>query len=364
LSFKQSLVLGANYSKYNTDDGYARAFTPGADLGAIDHHRPQPSYNSIADRANLALSTYDITQKGIYGTWRVNLTEPLTLILGARTSWYDFAFDQDNYYAREYEEGGEKNSVRSNGKVTPFAGLVYALDDQWSAYGSYAEVFIPQTQLTQQKTGLPPIEGRNYEVGIKGELMDGRLNTSLALFRYIHENRAVTDFSTDIDGPNACSGWYCSTASGKVRSQGLEAEISGQLAPGLQVSSSYTYNTTVFLKDTELKGKVFSTAVPKHMLRIWGDYKLPGDFSRVSLGAGVNAQTATTSFDRNFGQAGFAIFNSRVAYAASDEVTLAVNVNNILDKRYYIPSYSQLVGNNYFGDPRNMMFSVTYKPQF
>ena len=366
LSFKQSLVLGGNYSKYNTDDGYARAFTPGADIGAIDHHRPQPTYNGIADRASLALSTYDIYQKGLYGTWRINLTEPLTLILGARTSWYDFKFDQDNYQARKLVAGGEKNSVKSSGKVTPFAGLVYALDEQWSVYGSYAEVFIPQTQLTLQQTGLPPIEGQNYEVGIKGELMDGRLNTSLAMFRYIHENRAVDDLSTQIDDEEAvtCGGWYCSSASGKVRSQGIEAEISGELARGLQVSSSYTYNTTVFLEDTQLKGKVFSTSVPKHLLRIWADYTLPGDFERVSVGAGVNAQTATTSFDRNFGQAGFAIFNSRVAYEASDEVTLAVNVNNILDKRYYIPSYSQLVGNNYFGDPRNMMFSVTYKPQF
>ena len=114
LSFKQSLIVGGNYSKYNTDDGYARAFTSGADIGAIDHHRPQPSYNGIADRASLALSTYDIYQKGLYGTWRINLTEPLTLILGARTSWYDFKFDQDNYQARKLVAGGEKNSVRGS----------------------------------------------------------------------------------------------------------------------------------------------------------------------------------------------------------------------------------------------------------
>ena len=70
------------------------------------------------------------------------------------------------------------------------------------------------------------------------------------------------------------------------------------------------------------------------------------------------------SFERAFEQAGFAIWNSRVAYDASDEVTLAVNLNNMFDKKYFIPSYAQLAGNNYYGDPRNMMFSVTYKPQF
>lgn len=194
--------------------------------------------------------------------------------------------------------------------------------------------------------------------------MDGQLNTSLALFRYIHKNRAVTDFTTDIESDEACSGWYCSTASGKIRSQGIEAEISGEVAPGLQLTSSYTYNTTKFLKDPELEGKVFSTFTPMHMLRIWGDYTLPGDFNKVSVGAGVNAQSRTVGFDRGFEQPGFAIWNSRIAYEASDEVTLAVNLNNLFDKQYFIPSYSQVSANNYYGDPRNMMFSVTYKPEF
>lgn len=133
--------------------------------------------------------------------------------------------------------------------------------------------------MTQQKTGLPPVEGKNYEVGIKGELMDGQLNASLAMFRYIHENRAVTDFTTDIEGPDACGGWYCSTASGKVRSQGIEAELSGEVLPNLQLTSSYTYNTTKFLKDTELEGKIYSTATPMHMLRVWSDYRLPGELT-------------------------------------------------------------------------------------
>ena len=194
--------------------------------------------------------------------------------------------------------------------------------------------------------------------------MDGQLNASLAMFRYIHENRAVTDFTTDIEGPDACGGWYCSTASGKVRSQGIEAELSGEVLPNLQLTSSYTYNTTKFLKDTELEGKVFSTSTPMHMLRVWSDYRLPGELDRIRLGAGVNAQSSTLSFERAFDQAGFAIWNSRVAYDASDEVTLAVNLNNMFDKKYFIPAYAQLAGNNYYGDPRNMMFSVTYKPQF
>ena len=173
LSFEQSVLLGANYSKYTTNDAYARMFTPGVDIDNIDHHRPYLDFDSIADRANLATSTYNIRQKGLYGSWRVKLLDPLTLIVGARSSWYDFAFAQQNYFARELQEYGENNSTKTTGKVTPFYGLVYALNDQWSTYATYSEVFIPQTARAMGNLPLKPVEGDNYELGLKGELMDG-----------------------------------------------------------------------------------------------------------------------------------------------------------------------------------------------
>lgn len=69
--------------------------------------------------------------------------------------------------------------------------------------------------------------------------------------------------------------WYCSVASGKVRSQGFEATLGGEVLPGLQLVSSYTYNTTKFLKDESTKARL-STWTPKHLLKVWGDYQLPG----------------------------------------------------------------------------------------
>ncbi|WP_249673905.1 TonB-dependent siderophore receptor [Pseudomonas abieticivorans] len=365
LGFMQSLVLGANYSKFTTDDGYARAFTPGVDINNIDHDRPFQSYDSIASSANLTHSQYDVRQKGVYGSWRVNLLEPLTLVLGGRVSWYSESYDADNYFQGQPNGDPTHSTSQSSGKVTPYAGLVYALNEQWSAYASYADVFVPQSELTQAKTALKPITGTNYEVGLKGELMDGRLNTSLAVFRYIQKNRAVSDLSTDIEDPlTSCDGWYCSLAAGKVRSQGVELELNGELLPGLQLSSGYTYNTTTFLDDPDYQGKVFSTFTPKHLLRVWANYALPGDFERVSVGAGVNSQSRTQSFDRAYEEPGFSIWSARVGYKVSDQVSLAANLNNLFDKHYVIPSYGSLTGNNYFGDPRNVMFTVKYTPTF
>ncbi|KMT53363.1 TonB-dependent siderophore receptor [Pseudomonas fildesensis] len=359
LGFQQELVLGANYSKLTTHDLYARDATDGADIFNIDHNRPQRDKYQLFQDGSGSKSWYDIRQKGIYGTWRVKVLDPLTLIVGARTSWYDFSYIDQSGFQGVYDNPTQ-STTQTTGRVTPYAGLVYALNDQWSAYASYADAFEPQTNLTTSGSMLKPIEGQNYELGIKGELADGRLNTSFAIFRYDQENRGVQD----LQGPMNCGGWYCSVASGKVRSQGFEATLSGEVLPGLQLVSSYTYNTTKFLKDDTYEGKIFSTWTPKHLLKVWGDYQLPGDWQKVSVGAGVTAQSSTEAYDRNFSVPGNALWDSRVAYKINQEFTVAANLNNMFDKKYYIPAYNATWGSNYYGDPRNVMFTMTYTPQF
>ncbi|WP_226454576.1 TonB-dependent siderophore receptor [Pseudomonas sp. AF03-9] len=359
LGFQQEMVLGANYSKLTTDDQWARAATNGADIFNIDHNRVQRDKYQLFQAGNASKSWYDIRQKGIYGTWRVKVLDPLTLILGARTSWYEYSYIGQNGRQGVYG-AAEESTTQTSGKVTPYAGLVYALNDQWSAYASYADAFEPQTNLTTSGSLLKPIEGKNYELGIKGELADGRLNTSFAIFRYDQENRGVQD----LQGPMNCNGWYCSVASGKVRSQGFEATLGGEVLPGLQLVSSYTYNTTKFLKDDTYEGKVFSTWTPKHLLKVWGDYQLPGDWQKFSVGAGVTAQSSTVAYDRTFSVPGNALWDSRVTYKINQEFTVAANLNNMFDKKYYIPAYNANWGSNYYGDPRNVMFTMTYTPQF
>lgn len=351
LSLEHEVVLGGNYSKYTSDDMYARLFTPNAgNIFDIDHHRPKPTLDSILAAGGLAsYMDYDVRQKGLYGSWRVGLGEHLTAVLGTRVSWYNYL----------YRTGTQKAPNNAEGEVTPYLGLIYALDEQWSAYASYTDVFEPQDSRTASGSVLDPIIGSNYELGLKGELYDGRMNTSLAVFRYDHENRAVTDYASGYE----CSGWYCSKSSGKVRSQGFELEASGEVLDGLQLSAGYTFNTTKFLSDPDNRGKVFSQWTPKHMLRAWSAYQLPGQLNRLNVGLGFTSQSHTLGYNRQYSVPGFTVWNARLSYQLSPEVGLAVNLNNLFDKRYYIPAFAETNGNNMYGDPRNLLFSVRYTPQ-
>lgn len=361
---EQEVTLGGNYSKLTTDDLMARTFNASDDsIFDIDHHRPDIDYDSLLAKpgGRGTGSAYDVRQKGLYGSWRVKLAEPLTLVLGSRVSWFDQTYDSTNYAPFTHAASvNPQSKMTESGEVNPYVGIVYDLSREWAVYASYTDVFVPQSERNISGSVLKPIIGSNYEMGIKGELFDGRVNTSLAVFRLDQENRATQDLASGF----ACDDWYCSTASGKVRSQGIEAEISGEVLTGLQLFAGYTYNTTKYLDDPESEGKVFSTWTPKHMLRVWSDYQLPGDWSKVSAGLGFSAQSHTLGYEHTYDVAGYAVWDARVAYQLTPEVSLALNGKNLFDKRYYVAAYNQLSGNNNFGEPRNFMFSVKYTPQF
>ncbi|UZE84841.1 TonB-dependent siderophore receptor [Pseudomonas viciae] len=362
LSMEQEVMLGGNFSQLETDDKYARTFNNTSDsIFDLNNDRPDISYESLINSpgGRGVLSKYDIRQKGVYGTWRVKPVDDLTLVLGSRVSWYDFS-----YKSRTEDSAGITPYTASTGTetgvVTPYGGIIYDLSREWAVYASYTDVFQPQTEVDTSGSVLKPIVGTNYEVGLKGELMDGRVNTSLAVFRYDHENRAIEDTA----GGMVCQGGYCSAASGKVRSQGIDAEISGEVMDNLQLFAGYTYNTTKYLEEPGKDGVVFSSWTPKHMLRVWGNYQLTGDWSRVSTGLGFTTQSHTLVYEQKMDVPGYTVWNARIGYQLTPEIALAVNANNLFDKTYITPAYNQLDGNNNFGDPRNLMFSVKYTPEF
>ncbi|WP_053180741.1 TonB-dependent siderophore receptor [Pseudomonas kilonensis] len=361
LSMEQEVMLGGNFSQLETDDKFARTFNPTSDsIFDLNNDRPDISYESlIAAGGRGTLSKYDIRQKGVYGTWRVKPIDDLTLVLGSRVSWYDFS-----YKSRTEDSAGITPYTASTGTetgvVTPYGGIIYDLSREWAVYASYTDVFQPQTEVDTSGSVLKPIVGTNYEVGLKGELMDGRVNTSLSIFRYDHENRAIEDTA----GGMVCEGGYCSAASGKVRSQGFDAEISGEVVDNLQLFAGYTYNTTKYLEEPGKEGVVFSSWTPKHMLRVWGNYQLTGDWSRVSAGLGFTTQSHTLVYQEKTDIPGYTVWNARIGYQLTPEIALALNANNLFDKTYITSAYNQLDGNNNFGDPRNLMFSVKYTPEF
>ncbi len=363
---EHEIVVGANASDLRTDDLQGGQTT----LGAMNLYDPvsprRPTYNELYVTSNYAAVTdAKIQQSGIYSVLRYKLLDPLTLVLGARVSNYKYEYNYDPIGANARLESHPR--AKETGEVTPYGGLIYELTPEWSAYVSYADIFKPQTELTSDNGTLKPIVGSNYELGLKGELFEGRLNTSFAIFRIDQENRAQYNYQSQcgIDEETNC---YEST--GKVRSEGFDAEISGEVATGLQLFAGYTYVHTEYLDviyDDE-KGSTGFSYTPKHMFRTWAEYTLPDQFKQWTVGAGGTVQSANyhSNYDGMNGidkieQAGYAVWNARVGYQINKNFNVSINGNNLADKKYY-STIGWLNADNHYGDPRN--YTLTLKADF
>lgn len=298
-------------------------------------------------------------QSGGYLIGRFTLAEPLKLIVGARLS------NLDN--TTTTLSTGKVDKSSENNEVTPYGGFVYDFAENWSAYASYTDIFRAQNTLyTADKKPLEPAIGANYEAGVKGELYDGRLNTSFAIFRIDEENRSQIDPDNAAPCAGSPSGLAdCYIATGKVRGEGFEVEISGEILPGWETVAGYTYVSTEYLHDrtktgapSANEGKAFRSATPEHLLQLWSNYKFSGALDGWSLGGGVSAQSDIyiTSGTVQVNQGGYSLWNARIGYKLNSNWNLGLNVNNLFDKIYY----SQLgyASGNRYGEPRNVTLSL------
>jgi len=299
-------------------------------------------------------------QKGVYATTRLNLTDDLKFILGGRLDWFDYDATTRN------GTQSTESSYKVTRNVTRYAGLVYDLNRHHSLYVSYTDIFKPQSQLDATGQGLKPIEGKNYEIGIKGEYLDGNLNASAAIFRIDQENRAQS-----LDR-NQCSDLVpsCYEAAGVVRSEGIELEINGSLAPGWQIGAGYTYAEVKYHKDQNNEGRLFDTDIPRHMFKAFTSYQLPGDLNQWTIGGGIYRQNTIYNKGTNFydsgtpfriEQEGYTLVDLMANYKASDHVDVRLNLNNVFDKKYFqsIGSNTAYAVNQY-GEPRNAMVTIRW----
>lgn len=349
LGREHELVVGTSYREeafdghggwgdilYSDGSGTATGFDPDDwDPSSTD----KPSYNM-----RLWGMKTDETQTGTYITSRFNVADPLKVILGARLDWYEMETDTDSY------------KVTRN--LTRYAGVIYDLNETYSVYSSYTDIFKPQQVMDASGSLLDPIEGQNYEIGLKGEYLDGALNANVALFQVDQLNRAVDDTSGPSPCPSSPTSTFCSRASGKVRSQGIDFEVTGALTENWQGSASYTYVEAKYKQDANEanEGEYFDPTKPRHLYKVATVYTLPGELNQWRVGGDVLSQSKTENTN-GFEQEAYSLVGLMVGYKVSENIDTRVNLNNLFDKTYYS---GISFGNLNYGAPRNAMFSVKW----
>jgi outer membrane receptor for ferric coprogen and ferric-rhodotorulic acid len=327
-----------------------------------------------------AMSTYS-KQIGGYAALRLHFWNDWSAVLGARDNYYR-GESESKFFGSfgpqdgSYSYSSPKVNQISTGVVAPYAGLTYDINKQYSVYGSYADIY--QTNfgvLGASGAALPAIRGINLEVGAKAAWYHGLLNGSFALYKINQRDTPVSDPNSP---PYLSGNSSCCYLAGTNTSKGVDTELSGQLTPDWQIGVGYTFNLNQLNSNLEeLPGgrRPLSTITPKHLLKVWTNYRLPGAASRWSLGGGLVAQSssyilgsACTVFDvsgncqgsyenYNIHQGFYTVVTLRAAYQISTHWSAALNIENLFDRTYYQTLGSPLAG-NWYGSPRSFMLKI------
>ncbi|WP_283188722.1 TonB-dependent siderophore receptor [Pseudomonas sp. PMCC200344] len=302
------------------------------------------------------------SQNGLYLATRLRPTDDLSFILGSRLS--TFKYNEDYSYTPGGTLTDTHASYKEHGVVTPYAGVVYDLNDTYSVYASYTKIYQPQIYKDVTGSTLKPVEGDSYETGIKAAYFEGKLNASFALFQIEQDNVAqyvTTDVGTGQDVYKAISG---------ATTKGVELELAGELAQDWNVTAGYTYARTRDDDEQRIFGFPLASSKPEHVVRTFTTYRLPGALNQFTVGGGISWQSAFygQSYSPNVGngeggstmlkQGGYTLVDLMTRYQYDEHLSFTANAYNVFDKKYM--SGLGNFGTTFYGEPRNLQITAKY----
>lgn len=271
-----------------------------------------------------------------FGATRIALTDRFKAILGANHARYrrsgtsyDLAFDQTTRH------------------TSPYAGLTFDFSDRLLGYASYSDIYQPQDQVDENDRYLDASQGENYEAGIKAEWLDGRLLTTVAVFKADQQGLATptgryNEFGMAIYAPV------------DVRSRGVELEAVGELGDNVQVVAGFTA-----LRLDGLDGSDTYPWVPRRAANLLLSGHFPA-YPALSWGVGGRWQGGifnTESSGYRVQQDSYAVVNAFLGWDFARDATLRLNANNITDEKYI----NTLRYSGYYGAPANFTLSLDWR---
>lgn len=329
---RHDLSFGASWSDSRVHEDEAYADGIGTDLPgntAVDGSYPLPTFGPDMDAGG-----YSDKRKNLYAAVRWNLADDWKLLTGAnvvnvKTTGNSFGVD----------------SYRSATKTTPYAGLVYDINRDLSAYASYTSIFNPQSEIDANRQPLAPIQGKTYELGLKSELFGGRANLSGAVFKTRQDNTAQLEGYL-----NGIDAYYSGI---DAQSKGLEVELTGQFAKNWQGSIAWT---AMSMEGDH--GEDVRTYVPRHTLRSSTTYRF-ASLPALKVGASVNWQSKIYLDDvvAVIHQGSYADVGLMAQYDINPHLKLSANLNNVTDKRHLASLYWD---QSFYAPPRNATVSLNW----
>jgi iron complex outermembrane receptor protein len=330
--------VGADADRFENDQVFLRARAP--TLAS----NPTPAQRQAIDIFN-----------PVYGAYPLPTPGPLTNRVETQRSAGLFVQDQIDLGARwqlrlgarfdDYEQTLENRAngqllAQKTSRTSPQLGLVFRAGETVSLYATYGENFRPLSGTDAQGRGFEPNQSRSVEAGAKFSLAGGALDANLAMFRVQQENILV------VDDPSA----FTLTAAGRASSRGIELDLSGELASGLTLWTSYAwvdaqtrnrFNDANFGLPVPAGTRLLN--VPEHTLSLQLVKALQLAGRGAQIGGGLlHVGRRSGEFTTGFELPAYTLARAFVAVDLSRALTLRLDIDNLFDEVYYTNSFSAL----------------------
>jgi iron complex outermembrane receptor protein len=329
-AFQHLLLAGVDYSDYR-EKSYNLDATP----------TPIDIYNPISTGVTIngwdRLPDQQTTQLGVYLQDQIRWADRVSLVLGARRD-----------HARSKTEGLPS---QTDNATTYRAGLIGEIGAGVSPYISYSESFLPVTGQDLYGRAFKPMQGDQWEGGIKWQPASNMLVT-LAAYRITETNRQTNDPDNVLNV----------IQTGEIESKGVEVEGQFQFAHDITLTAAYSRNKAEVTKSNfamEVNQRLNDT--PQELASVWlGKAFHLVDDARLRLGIGGRYVGNTQSL----GYGGFIRTPSYTLVDALAEVqvtdwTMALNITNLSDKKYFAPCRN--FGDCFTGNPRTVTGTISYR---
>lgn len=345
---QQEFLVGGDYHDVDTDFSSAVAFPIRGGVPSLNILNPQ--YGQVDpityERVTLPFNGTSAEVFGVYLQDYITLNDNWRLMLGLR---YDKYKDKDkaDYFAL------------SDDNIALRLGLVFKPVEQGSLYINYAESFRPVPLVQQQDPdragSLEPETGFQWELGWKQMWLEGRFRTTAAV--YLIDKKDVPQANPDDSGLD--DGVPALVNLGKVESKGLELTLVGDITDDWTLTANYAWNNTEVKKGAAISnslrdGSTFANA-PENQAGLWTRYEL--DAVRSAIAVGVSYVSDQFNLDEQKVKA-FTVFDASWT-TEWQQLTLQLNINNVLDKQYFVSGFSRRNG-NFPGSPREVILQLKY----
>ena len=325
-SIEHDLLLGVEVSRERSKDQINFR-----QLANIDIFNPVYRPQSLASFA-IPFGDTDITKNniGLYAQNQISLTKNIIFVLGGRLDFSE----------QKYEDllNSEESFERNDTVFSPRVGVVIKPSEDLSFYASYSRSFTPVVGRTrvlldpetgESEIGEPfkPERGTQYEVGVKANLFNDRVSTTLSFYDLERTNVAAQGLSEPLSQLQI----------GKQRSRGIELDIAGEIVPGWNLAASYAYTDTEILDDNRanFNGKQLQN-VPRNAFGLWTTYELQsGSLKGLGVGIGFfNQGERQGNLINSFTLPGYWRTDASLFYRR-ENFRAALNVQNLFDKQYF-----------------------------